>query len=213
MQQEGETQATAEPGGAKRKVFVIGFNKCGTTSFHRLFNGSGLRAAHWRTEKVFLACTIYANMALRRNLLTGISEFDAFTDIVYLDENTYLEANVLFPVLHAENPDALFILNTRNRDRWVASRLNHGGGHRRSMVSRAMAVLNASQEEVVAYWTRQWDEHHAAVRDYFAGKPTFIEYHIDRDSPEKLATFFGGHDIALDVSAWGQHNATGRARA
>jgi len=199
--------------GASKKVFVIGFIKCGTTSFHRLFSGSGLRAAHWRTDEAFLACTIFANMALRRNLLTGLTRFDAFTDIIYLDEQTYLEANVLFPTLHAENPDALFILNTRDREKWLASRLSHGAGQSRSMIRRTMAALRASQEDVVAFWSRQWDDHHAAVRAFFADKDTFVEFDIDKDSPEKLVRFFEGHGMTLKAAAWGQHNVTKRAKA
>ena len=71
---------------------------------------------------------MYANLAEGRELLAGYEEFDAFTDMEYLDEfgTTYLEGYKLYPHLAAQYPNAVFILNTRNREDWIRSRLVHG---------------------------------------------------------------------------------------
>ena len=100
------------------KIFQIGFNKCGTRTIHRYLTRNGVSSVHWDAGR--LAKRMYANLAEGRELLAGYEEFDAFTDMEYLDEfgTTYLEGYKLYPYLAAQYPNAVFILNTRNREAW-----------------------------------------------------------------------------------------------
>ena len=38
-----------------RRIFVIGFNKCGTTSFHEYFRANAISSVHWRGNTLALA--------------------------------------------------------------------------------------------------------------------------------------------------------------
>ena len=97
------------------KIFQIGFNKCGTKTLHHYFCRNGLRGVHWDQGR--LAQRMFVNLARGNSLLEGYEQFDVFTDMEYLDDfGSYLEAYKLFPHLAAQYPNAVFILNTRNRE-------------------------------------------------------------------------------------------------
>ena len=76
------------------KIFVIGFNKTATTTFHKLFLANNLKSEHrtvWHPEN-----------------------FDCFSDNGNLNN---------FKELDKTYPDATFILNVRSLDKWLASRI------------------------------------------------------------------------------------------
>ena len=50
-------------------IFLIGFNKCGTTSFHNYFKANGISSVHWRSNTLALA--LY-QLNQDRPLLEGI---------------------------------------------------------------------------------------------------------------------------------------------
>ncbi len=82
-----------------KKIFVIGFNKTGTTSICRVFNSVGINAYHGV-----------------ENVLNIIDLYDAFTDGTHSDFKTYYDIH----------PNGLFILNTRPLRKWLVSRYKHG---------------------------------------------------------------------------------------
>ena len=107
------------------KIFQIGFNKCGTKTLHHYFSRNGVRSVHWDYGR--LAQRMFANLASGSKLLAGYEQFDVFTDMEYLNESgTYLEAYKLYRHLADQYPHSVFILNTRNREAWIRSRLGHG---------------------------------------------------------------------------------------
>ena len=61
------------------RIFLIGFNKCGTTSFHDYFTANGIASVHWRANT--LAMALHRNRAEGRPLLEGIDRWTAYTDI------------------------------------------------------------------------------------------------------------------------------------
>ncbi len=195
------------------KVFVIGFNKCGTTSLHAFFRASGLSCAHWRLSRDrTLAEAMFSNLSLQRHVLEGFAGFDVYSDLNHLSDRVHLEANTLFRTIDATVPDARFILNTRDKDRWLASRSRHGSPTTGSFLARACKCYGASREEVLAIWRDQWDRHHAAVTEYFAHKPgKLLVFDIEIDPVDKLVSFFDG-SFQLDPRHWGWRNRTG-ARA
>ena len=85
------------------KIFVIGFNKCATTTLHHLFLENNLNSQH--------------------SIEWDIKGYDCFSDngnnqdFIYLD-NTY--------------PDSIFILNTRKFNKWLISRFDHCIRHNQS---------------------------------------------------------------------------------
>jgi len=85
------------------KIFVIGFNKTGTTSIHHLFTKAGINSKHG-TEDV----------------LIHIDKYDAFMDGDHYHFHKYYD----------QYPDSLFILNTRPIKKWLISRYKHALYHK-----------------------------------------------------------------------------------
>ena len=81
-----------------KKIFVIGFNKTATSSFHALFNLLGINSVHTDVP-----------------IMEIIDDYDAFTDGYHLKFTDYFN----------KYPDSLFILNTRPIKNWLVSRYKH----------------------------------------------------------------------------------------
>lgn len=191
------------------RVFVIGFNKCGTTSLHALFRQAGHSCVHFsiksrETEGINIAEVIFANRAASQPLLAGLERFRVFSDMEQNKANLRLEAFKLFRELDEEYPDSRFILNLREKQGWLRSRLNQGGGR---YVSRQLRSRRLdTPEELLTIWSREWDEHLAAVREYFSGRPgQLIEFDIENDDPQVLVDAFPGYGLA--VEHWTKRNA------
>jgi hypothetical protein len=166
------------------KIFQIGFNKCGTNSIHNYLAANGVKSVHWDRGK--LAKRMFANLAKGEKLLAGYERFDAFSDMEFLDtDGTYLEGYKLFRDLAAQYPDAVFILNTRDREAWIQSRLEHGT---RPYLSRHMLHLKTNSVDAVTdHWREEWDRHHRSVIEFFMGKPLrFFVCKIETDLPYLL---------------------------
>jgi len=192
------------------KIILIGLNRCGTTSLHRLFEGSGIPSLHWRDRNDRnLAQTMMANIALGMAPLAGFGDTRAFSDLSFVSRDVVIEGARFFPMLHRAYPDAYFILNTRPKDNWLASRKRHAGG---SYMARYMAATKVPAEACEAEWSTQFDTHHADARAYFRGNPNFIEFDIERDAPQCLADLLTP-DFTISPELWGQHNAGGPKRA
>lgn len=203
-------EATALP-----RVFVIGFNKCGTTSLHALFKRAGHRCAHFKYKKadgsnVKLAEAIFANREAGQPLLTGLERARVFSDMELNGAERRLEAYTLFREFDEQYPGSRFILNLRDKDKWLRSRMNQGNG---GYAAKQMQTKGAdSREALTAIWSREWDEHLAAVRAYFADKPgRLVEFNIETDEPRKLVEAFPGY--GLDEGHWGKRNANPRISA
>jgi len=85
-----------------KKIFVIGFNKTGTSSIHHLFLSRGIRSVH----------TV-------ENVLNIIDQYEAFTDGDHFHFDQYYE----------KYPESVFILNTRPLKNWLISRYKHAKFH------------------------------------------------------------------------------------
>ncbi|MDO5603819.1 MAG: sulfotransferase [Paracoccus sp. (in: a-proteobacteria)] len=192
------------------KVFVIGFNKCGTTSLHRMFLRAGHRSSHHRHlladgSSVKLASRMHDNARAGHPLLTGIEDAGAYSDMDICGQGRQLSGIALFRTLDRQYPDSRFILNTRDPQNWLTSRGRHlGGGYlRRAM--RLAGVADAGQMRAI--WLREWHAHHAAVRTHFAGRPDqMLVFDIEGDDPLRLCRFLPG--FGLRPGHWRHHNRT-----
>lgn len=171
------------------KIFQIGFNKCGTTSIHELFIQSGLNSVHWGGGNV--AKTIQYNIDNNIMPLTGVDEYDCYTDIEDLPTNSFPLIDH-YKLLDEKYPDSLFILNTRPVDKWITSRLKHQNG---KYTEQYKSVLNiTSDEELISKWTSDWDKHHEDVLTYFENNNRFIMFDIENEGDE-LITFLRSWSI------------------
>jgi len=165
------------------KIFQIGFNRCGTRTIHEYFLANRVRSVHWDEGR--LARRIFTNLANGDDLLAGYSYFDVFTDLEWLDGAHHCEAYKLFPYLAGQYPDAVFILNTRDREDWIRSRLRHRGGEYAARYKRYLGI--ASDEKLAEAWRVEWDRHHRRVIEFFEAKPyRFFVCSIETDLPRLL---------------------------
>lgn len=176
----------------RSKIFQIGFNKCGTRTIHHFFARNGLKSLHWEGGKI--AKAMLHNRAASRSLIEGYEDFDVFTDMEWLTATTHIEAFKFFPEIADAFPDARFILNTRDRENWIQSRLAHD---HRDFVGRWMALTGLTDPDALAaHWREEWDRHHRNVRDFFADAPErLVVFDIEQDSPETLAKGFPELDL------------------
>lgn len=170
------------------KVFQIGFNKCGTRTLANFFEQNGLRCVHWDGGR--LAKAMFENLKTGRSLIHGYNDFQVFTDMEYTpsDGSASLQGFKLYPELAAEFTDALFILNTRDREAWIQSRVNHRSGKPQAYLEKWKRIYHtADVNEVTARWREDWDQHHRAVEEFFSGKSyRLLVFNIELDSPTRV---------------------------
>ena len=145
-----------------------------------------MSGVHWDEGR--LAQRIFANLASGSNLLEGYEQFDVFTDMEYLNDFGILFGSLqIVSVIWRRNiPHAVFILNTRNREAWIRSRLAHG--KERSYARRAMLHYNVTSiHELTNLWRAEWEQHHREVTEFFRDKPfRLIVCRIETDLPRIL---------------------------
>ncbi|TBN52166.1 hypothetical protein EYF88_04550 [Paracoccus sediminis] len=110
-----------------RKVFQIGFTKCGTTLIARLFQMNGYPAVHW--AKGTLAEDIAWSKLTQAAPLWPWADTTACTDmgsLCYLNM-AIAEAFMEFAFFARSFPGSAFLLNTRRAEDWVVSRCKHRG--------------------------------------------------------------------------------------
>ncbi len=175
-----QDSSEAAGGRAKEKVLVIGLSKTGTSSLKQMLTELGYRVCGPR--KALLREVRKGNLAALDPVL---DEFDAFEDWPW--PLAYRHAHARY------GARARFILSTRiTAEKWFRSIENHGYGTSpfKSMRDSYGRYRPFGRE---AEFTRIYEGHNAAVRDYFAGNPgQFIELCLERgDGWEKLCGFLG----------------------
>jgi hypothetical protein len=164
------------------KVFFIGFNKCGTRSFTWLFREAGLKAYHGSDEDP-LHQQIPRNVNLGRKCLSGFENYDAYSDSERLSYS--------FREIDKDYPNSRFVLNTRDINRWIVSRLNHGEGKYVEFMN-GFEGKNLAWHEWVDVWRAEFIAHERQVTEYFQGREaTFLRYDIETDPLRRFNEFIG----------------------
>jgi hypothetical protein len=185
---EAELAAKLAAMGPVKKVFQIGFNKCGTRSLNSFFEENGLLAVHWQAGR--LALQIQSNVDAGRLATEGLPNAVFYSDLEGPKRHPRLiEAFKLFDRIYEAEPSAYFILNTRNIDRWIASRMNHDEGGYAQRHLRRLGL--GSLSELEEHWRRDWITHHERVLDFFKDKKTqLLVFDIERQDGTDLVKFF-----------------------
>lgn len=211
MRQRGAMTSSPPPPApsSRRRIFLISFNKCGTSSFDRLFRRNGIASCHHGGNDPVknLALNMFKNFMLARDPLVNIDEYTAYTDLAYYVDGMFYEGARLYPYLHDHYPDSYFIIAVRNIDAWILSRLAHRGS---SLAPRAASALgDITHQEVASLWRDQFRAHNDEVRGYFARHPEarFLEFDLEAGDPRRIADFLAD-DFTIDVAHWGQRNIT-----
>lgn len=192
-----------------QKIFVVGFNKTGTNSIHRLIEDHGIPGIHWDRGK--LAVTMLSNAVHGRPLVDGYNpRIRLFSDLYYRNETFCLEANALFRQMNMSYPDSLFLYNTRPMGSWIKSRLKHKSPTTgKALIDTYRNFLGTEDISVIInYWRKTRLRHEEDLRDYFKGSPRYAEIDItDECFIDKLSGFLG---FRLDSEKWKIYNKTPR---
>lgn len=175
------------------RIFQIGFHRCGTTSLHGFFLRNGIPSVHWDERR--LALRFAARMARGEDPVADYPETIAFTDMMSIGPERIIEPYKQFDYIRRHHPDAYFLLNTRDRERWIESRLNHIF----PLAEQYAAILGIPVADVPDYWRGEWEGHHARVRAAFAGSDRFLEFDIEKDDPARLVEWLAPDFPGLDA--------------
>lgn len=156
------------------KVFAIGFNKTGTTSLHDIFTQLGYLSYHgtaWRNTSRPALYFFY----------------DSFCDGIPDD----------FRRLDQMFPNSKFILQVRNLDSWLDSRLEH---IRRLPPGKTRDADWTAQTGSIQEWVKRRNQHHIDVLTYFKHRPNdllLINFIRDPVAAEKISAFLG-HAVPVE---------------
>jgi hypothetical protein len=183
-------------------IFIIGFNKTGTTSLHELFCKNGFASLHWDSGRA--ALRMKRNINRGRPPLRGYdSKFRVFSDLNYFHPSKIIEGGSFFKELDASYPDSYFILNTRPVDGWIKSRQQKRFQRfNMTFVQLAMEAYSLdSESQVLEVWSNQLETHLKSVRGHFKDRKNFLELDITQDLvEEQLASFLGQK---IQKGTWG----------
>lgn len=152
------------------RIFGIGLNKTGTTSFGSALTVLGFESLHFGGDA--------AHDAVQRAIDEGVpllthldARYDAFSDIGLLSRR--------FRMLDQQYPGSRFVLTTRPMDDWLDSRRRHV---ERNLRKRDRGEYDGSflvvDEEK---WIREWEHHHERVHAYFRDRPDFLELDLSTE--------------------------------
>ena len=201
------------------KIFVIGFNRTGTTTIHSFFKKNGLPAVHWNGN--WMVSQFEQNIALKRPLLQDsyVYEHGEKTKIKYEEitvfsdmtrDWTATDAKDFYKKLDTDYPGSKFILNVRDAKSWIRSRrsLHRGAITREHLKYYKLQDDEQGIEQLKKIWTCIHEQYHREVLQYFKDRPgDLLVYDITKDVPEKIVRFFDGV-YNLDVKHWSHSNRT-----
>lgn len=205
----------------KTRVFLIGFNKTGTSSFHYLFEDSGYKSEHFKyncKEKDRRKCVgptlveiMNRNIANNNKLLYGVNA-DIISDVTSnLGGNGEPRYDFMdyYKILDLQYPKSKFILNVRTLHKWIKSRMNHPV-EESALLEQAKTYLNTEDiEEIKDYWKHQYKFYVKDVEYYFKYRPEdFMMFDIENDDPIKIMEFLKESHPKLDITKWGKKYST-----
>jgi len=192
------------------KIFFIGFNKTATTAFHRFFLDNNYKSFHNKNSKKNLALTIRNNLENKLPILHSINDAHCYSDLMYVDDNEYIEGHKYFKEIYNEYPNSYYVLQTRNLEDWIKSRICHI--RPQSLLARTKSAKKMScTNEVIEFWLEDIQNHIKEVKKFFYKNNKFLEYNIDNDNVTKLISFLK-HDYILNETKWKKHNVSRRSK-
>ena len=161
-------------------IFIIGFNKCATRSFHQFFLKNNFTSIHWDNGKI--ATSIINNSLNNLKVLDGYDKtYQVFSDMMFLNHKILIEGNSFFRSMDKDYPDSLFIYNTRNIDNWIQSRLNHTNGQY-TFLERYKSVYSlVSIDHVIKKWKETRLNFEDELDKYFRKKTNLVVIDIDKE--------------------------------
>lgn len=139
------------------KVFVIGFQKTGTTSYGRALEHLG-----YRVKGPFLATNENVSAIALDRAKKVAPEYDAFQDNPW--PLVYKEMDELYP-------GSKFILSTRPVDEWVESCRRHFGGTSTPVREWIYGEGRGDPQGNEYRWVERYTQHNLEAQYYFSDRP------------------------------------------
>jgi hypothetical protein len=159
-----------QAGMREEKIFAVGFNKSGTSSLHALFKSLGRLSYHgtkWR------GCDDLELLQL----------YDCFSDGIPKD---LAKLDRLFP-------GSKFILQLRDLESWIYSRLAHIERNKKAKTYKAHPAWDTTEHAIKA-WVRARNAHHLFVLSYFSERPSdilVVNFIRDESAASRICRFLG----------------------
>ncbi len=167
------------------KIFFIGFNKTGTTTYDKIV-GQQFKSTHnteWARESINLSDT---------KLLNVFKKYTCYSDGEMCN---FKRLDELFP-------DSKFILNDRNIKNWLYSRIRwvHRANAKGWMKREYFSTYN--KQDIIRLWIKRRQDYYRDVKKYFGSESEkFMSIDIEKDDIiYKLSNFlkvefFADHKI------------------
>ncbi|MDI5987288.1 tetratricopeptide repeat protein [Halomonas sp. M4R5S39] len=196
----------------KRKVFVVGFPKSGTSTIQKALEKTGYSSAHWKVEEGYVGELMYRGLEDHDDPWYYLARYEAVTqaDVCLPDQGVDCWPNLDFHVIKKikeKHPDCLFVLNWREPKDTVSSITRWRDLQSRILKSEAPRLpKGVGGDSEILYWI---EEHIGRVREFFKDDPNFVEIDIsDADAPDVL-----GDKLGLKLGWWGVANANARNKS
>jgi len=177
-------------------IFLLGFPKSGTSSFHSLFEQLGYESYHWQYDDQYIGNIMKENINNGFPLLTGILNKFPNTklcltqmDVCISEKDNFWPQITHFKQLYSENPHSVFILNKRNINNLLSSFKKWHNLDKRMLQYNSELFKDIDEtltddEKLLTLFTN----HYENVENFFASHPDskFISYQIDYDTIDKL---------------------------
>ena len=163
----------------RHKVFVIGFHKTGTSSMGKALQILGYKVCGALKEGfAFEQSDKKPKDYILEKATPLLQKYEAFQDTPWF---------IFYKELYEMYPDAYFILTTRNPQKWLGSLQKHFGNKFWPYHEWIYGTLDSISKADI--YLEKYNNHNEAVRLFFADKPNFVEFRIEKDGWDKLAGF------------------------
>jgi mannosyltransferase OCH1-like enzyme len=195
-----KTKAKWQP---NRRIYQIGFNRCGTKTLHNAFLENGIPSVHHEYGQ--LSKNIKENAENNRPLLEGYEMFQAFTDMEHVEDDGkfFYAAEEYYEEFYEQDPDGLFILNIRPIHTWINSRSNNLKGY----LSKTMESHNMTKRQVLRMWEDEYFSHIKNVKKFFKEKDAesqLLIFDLEKDHRSKCRKFFEEFGFEINLQHFGR---------
>ena len=184
------------------KIFLISFNKCATTTFQYFMETNGVPSVHWMDKhKIHIAKKMMSNIESNENILKGINDYTAYSELSYWSPSCIIEPFDIFEELYKQYPTSKYIFFDRPVEDWIESRINHG-----LMIRYKKRYKLNNKDDIEKRWSDDYKRYKSNIMIKFEGKSNFLHYNIMNDDIQKLIDFLPEYKLNRDH--WIKKNVT-----
>ena len=157
----------------KKKVFLIGFHKTGTSSMGKAFQILGYRVCGSLKEGFdYELQNMSPSVYIFSKAETLLPHYDCFQDTPWF---------MFYRELYKKYPDAYFILTIRPEDEWIKSVIDHFGNRNNSPYHKWIYGYMDPHDHEEAYLER-YRLHNQNVISFFTNNSNFIKISLKEDN-------------------------------